>query len=191
MTLTSRSVQRTPLCCLAHPLVNPPPFRADRMLYTIMLVYSFTADRAVYAVALRRPPIQRSYAVARNNPSASPGSSLADIQSSLALIQTTQADQGASLARIETRLQGIETTQADQGADLKGTDNKVFSATCTVPLASCFALLEITSTSTFGEHVLSSAELCTVASQTIAAAVLIFGVIYATLEQIQKNQKTP
>ena len=79
------------------------------MLYTIMLVYSFTADRAVYAVALRRPPIQRSYAVARNNPSASPGSSLADIQSSLALIQTTQADQGASLARIET-------TQADQGA---------------------------------------------------------------------------
>ena len=149
-----------------------------------MLVYSFTADRAVYAVALRRPPIQRSYAVARNNPSASPGSSLADIQSSLALIQTTQADQGASLARIET-------TQADQGADLKGTDNKVFSATFTVPLASYFALLEITSTSTFGEHVLSSAELCTVASQTIAAAVLIFGVIYATLEQIQKNQKTP
>jgi hypothetical protein len=189
------------------------------MLYTIMLVYSFTADRAVHAVALRRPPIQRSYAVAQNNPSASPGSSLADIQSSLALIQTTQADQGASLAliqttqadqgaslaliqttqadqgaslaRIETRLQGIETTQADQGADLKGTDNKVVSAACSVPLASCFALLEVTTTSTFGKHILSTAELCTVASQTIAAAGLIFGVLYTVLEQIQKNQKTP
>jgi len=183
------------------------------MLYTIMLMYSFTADRAVYAVALRRPPIQRSYAVARNNPSASPGYSLADIQSSLALIQTTQADQGASLARIQTRLQGIETTQADQGAslarikthlqgiettqadqgaNLMGTDNKVFSATCTVPLASCFALLEITSTSTFGEHILSAAELCTIASQTTAAAVTIFGVIYTILEWYnQKNQKTP
>jgi hypothetical protein len=213
-------VQRTPLCWLAHPLVNPPPFRADRMLYTIMLLYSFTADRAVYAVALRRPPIQRSYAVARNNPSASPGYSLADIQSSLALIQTTQADQGASLARIvttqadqgaslarivttqadqgaslariKTHLQGIETTQADQGANLMGTDNKVFSATCTVPLASCFALLEITSTSTFGEHILSAAELCTIASQTTAAAVTIFGVIYTILEWYnQKNQKTP
>jgi hypothetical protein len=197
-------------------------------------LYSFTADRAVYAVALRRPPIQRSYAVARNNPSASPGYSLADIQSSLALIQTTQADQGASLARIQTRLQGIETTQADQGAslariktrlqgiettqadqgaslarikthlqgiettqadqgaNLMGTDNKVFSATCTVPLASCFALLEITSTSTFGEHILSAAELCTIASQTTAAAVTIFGVIYTILEWYnQKNQKTP
>jgi cell pole-organizing protein PopZ len=175
------------------------------MLYTIMLVYSFTADRAVHAVALRRPPIQRSYAVAQNNPSASPGSSLADIQSSLALIQTTQADQGASLAliqttqadqgaslaRIETRLQGIETTQADQGADLKGTHNKVVSAACSVPLASCFALLEVTTTSTFGKHILSTAELCTVASQTIAAAGLIFGVLYTVLEQIQKNQKTP
>jgi hypothetical protein len=203
------------------------------MLYTIMLVYSFTADRAVHAVALRRPPIQRSYAVAQNNPSASPGSSLADIQSSLALIQTTQADQGASLALIqttqadqgaslaliqttqadqgaslaliqttqadqgaslagiETRLQGIETTQADQGADLKGTDNKVVSAACSVPLASCFALLEVTTTSTFGKHILSTAELCTVASQTIAAAGLIFGVLYTVLEQIQKNQKTP
>ena len=161
------------------------------MLYTIMLLYSFTADRAVHAVALRRPPIQRSYAVAQNNPSASPGSSLADIQSSLARIQTTQADQGASLARIETHLQGIETTQADQGADLKGTDNKVVSAACSVPLASCFALLEVTTTSTFGKHILSTAELCTVASQTIAAAGLIFGVLYTVLEQIQKNQKTP
>ena len=176
---------------VSAPLSEPPPLRADRMLYTIMLVYSFTADRAVHAVALRRPPIQRSYAVAQNNPSASPGSSLADIQSSLALIQTTQADQGASLARIETRLQGIETTQADQGADLKGTDNKVVSAACSVPLASCFALLEVTTTSTFGKHILSTAELCTVASQTIAAAGLIFGVLYTVLEQIQKNQKTP
>ena len=161
------------------------------MLYTIMLLYSFTADRAVYAVALRRPPIQRSYAVARNNPSASPGYSLADIQSSLALIQTTQADQGATQADQGASLARIETTQADQGADLKGTDNKVVSAACSVPLASCFALLEVTTTSTFGKHILSTAELCTVASQTIAAAGLIFGVLYTVLEQIQKNQKTP
>ena len=45
-----------PVVLFSAPLSEPPPFRADRMLYTIMLVYSFTADRAVYAVALRRPP---------------------------------------------------------------------------------------------------------------------------------------
>ena len=84
------------------------------MLYsTIMLLYSFTADRAVYAITLvPHPPIQRSHAVAKN-PSASPDSRLADIQSSLALIQTS--------------LKLIETTQADQGASLKRTGNWVDS----------------------------------------------------------------
>ena len=96
------------------------------MLYsTIMLLYSFTADRAVYAITLPRPPIQRAHAVAKA-PSASPGPSLADIQSSLKLIQTS--------------LQLIETTQADQGASLKRTGNWVISATITVPLASCSPL---------------------------------------------------
>ena len=128
-----------------------------------MLLYSFTADSAVYAIALGRPPIQRSYAVAKSNPS------LADIQSSLALMQTT--------------LQRIETTQADQGATLT-------SAACTVPLASCFAILEITA-STAGKHILSTAELVTIATQTTGAAVAIYGVIYTILTQIQKNQKTP
>ena len=121
------------------------------------------------------PPIQRSHAVAKN-PSASPGPSLADIQSSLKLIQTS--------------LQLIETTQADQGASLKSTGNWVISATITVPLASCFALAEITTT-TVGKHIFTTVELCTIASQTTAAAVAIFCVIYTVLEQIEKNQKTP
>ena len=167
------------------------------MLYTIMLFYSFTADRAVYAVALR-PPIQRAYVVAQNPPSASPaGSSLVDALSSLArietklqVIETTQADQGAAL-------KVIETTQADQGAALKGlgaalksTDNKVVAASCTVPLASAYANLAIT-LSTFGKHTLSTEELCMIASQTIGVAVGIFAVIYTILVQIEKNQKTP
>ena len=167
------------------------------MLYTIMLFYSFTADRAVYAVALR-PPIQRAYVVAQNTPSASPaGSSLVDALSSLArietklqVIETTQADQGAAL-------KVIETTQADQGAALKGlgaalksTDNKVVAASCTVPLASAYANLAIT-LSTFGKHTLSTEELCMIASQTIGVAVGIFAVIYTILVQIEKNQKTP
>ena len=167
------------------------------MLYTIMLFYSFTADRAVYAVALR-PPIQRAYVVAQNTPSASPaGSSIVDALSSLArietklqVIETTQADQGAAL-------KVIETTQADQGAALKGlgaalksTDNKVVAASCTVPLASAYANLAIT-LSTFGKHTLSTEELCMIASQTIGVAVGIFAVIYTILVQIEKNQKTP
>ena len=181
------------------------------MLYTIMLFYSFTADRAVYAVALR-PPIQRAYVVAQNTPSASPaGSSLVDALSSLArietklqVIETTQADQGAALKVIETTqadqgaaLKVIETTQADQGAALKGlgaalksTDNKVVAASCTVPLASAYANLAIT-LSTFGKHTLSTEELCMIASQTIGVAVGIFAVIYTILVQIEKNQKTP
>ena len=153
------------------------------MLYTIMLFYSFTADRALYAVALR-PPIQRAYVVGQNTPSASPaGSSIVDALS--------------SLARIETKLQVIETTQADQGAALKGlgaalksTDNKVVAASCTVPLASAYANLAIT-LSTFGKHTLSTEELCMIASQTIGVAVGIFAVIYTILVQIEKNQKTP
>ena len=167
------------------------------MLYTIMLFYSFTADRAVYAVALR-PPIQRAYVVAQNTPSASPaGSSIVDALSSLArietklqVIETTQADQGAAL-------KVIETTQADQGAALKGlgaalksTDNKVVAASCTVPLASAYANLAIT-LSTFGKHTLSTEELCMIASQTIGVAVVIFAAIYTILVQIEKNQKTP
>ena len=162
-----------------------------------MLFYSFTADRAVYAVALR-PPIQRAYVVAQNTPSASPaGSSIVDALSSLArietklqVIETTQADQGAAL-------KVIETTQADQGAALKGlgaalksTDNKVVAASCTVPLASAYANLAIT-LSTFGKHTLSTEELCMIASQTIGVAVGIFAVIYTILVQIEKNQKTP
>ena len=153
------------------------------MFCTIMLLYSFTADRAVHAIALGRPPIQRSYAVAKGNPSTSPGPSLADIQSSLALMQTT--------------LQRIETTQADQGVRLESTDkkivsidNKIVSTACSFTLASCFAIVEVTA-STAGKHILSTAELITIASQTTGAAVAIFGVIYTILTQIQENQKTP
>ena len=136
-----------------------------------MLFCSLTADR-VHAVALLRPPIQRVHAVAKT-PSASPAPSLAEIQSSLKDIQSS--------------LQLIEATQAVQGASLKRTGNWVVSATCTAPLASSFALAEYT-TMTVGKHIVSTAEFCTIATQTTGAAAVIFGVIYAIIEQ---NQKTP
>ena len=43
---------------------------------------------------------------------------------------------------------------------------------------------------TVGKHIFTTAELCTIAGQTTAAAIAIFSVIYTILEQIEKNQKT-
>ena len=146
-----------------------------------MVATSFTSNSVVHAIAVSpRPITQRSRAVAKT-PSPDPrvadqGKILVDIQATLTRIEATQTAQGA--------------TQAAQGATLTSTRNWVVSAVVSLPFAPVCASILINAI-TVGKHIITTEELCHVATETTAVVVAIFAAMQFTLPYLQQGQKTP
>jgi len=146
-----------------------------------MVATSFTSNSVVHAIAVSpRPITQRSRAVAKT-PSPDPrvadqGKILVNIQATLTRIEATQAAQGA--------------TQAAQGVTLTSTRNWVVSAVVSLPFAPVCASILINAI-TVGKHIITTEELCHVATETTAVVVAIFAAMQFTLPYLQQGQKTP
>ena len=146
-----------------------------------MVATSFTSNSVVHAIAVSpRPITQRSRAVAKTSSPdprvADQGKILVNIQATLTRIEATQAAQGA--------------TQAAQGVTLTSTRNWVVSAVVSLPFAPVCASILINAI-TVGKHIITTEELCHVATETTAVVVEIFAAMQFTLPYLQQGQKTP
>jgi hypothetical protein len=146
-----------------------------------MVATSFTSNSVVHAIAVSpRPITQRSRAVAKTSSPdprvADQGKILVNIQATLTRIEATQAAQGA--------------TQAAQGVTLTSTRNWVVSAVVSLPFAPVCASILINAI-TVGKHIITTEELCHVATETTAVVVAIFAAMQFTLPYLQQGQKTP
>jgi hypothetical protein len=101
---------------------------------------------------------------------------LVNIQATLTRIEATQAAQGA--------------TQAAQGVTLTSTRNWVVSAVVSLPFAPVCASILINAI-TVGKHIITTEELCHVATETTAVVVAIFAAMQFILPYLQQGQKTP
>ena len=139
-----------------------------------MVATSFTSNSVVHAIAVSpRPITQRSRAVAKT-PSPDP----------------RVADQGKILVNIQATLTSIEATQAAQGVTLTSTRNWVVSAVVSLPFAPVCASILINAI-TVGKHIITTEELCHVATETTAVVVAIFAAMQFILPYLQQGQKTP
>ena len=139
-----------------------------------MVATSFTSNSVVHAIAVSpRPITQRSRAVAKT-PSPDP----------------RVADQGKILVNIQATLTSIEATQAAQGVTLTSTRNWVVSAVVSLPFAPVCASILINAYSV-GKHIITTEELCHVATETTAVVVAIFAAMQFILPYLQQGQKTP
>ena len=94
------------------------------------------------------------------------------------------------MVNIQATLTSIEATQAAQGVTLTSTRNWVVSAVVSLPFAPVCASILINAI-TVGKHIITTEELCHVATETTAVVVAIFAAMQFILPYLQQGQKTP